>query len=134
VCCGQNPPKETLTVDKAKKTAKEPKAKTGRKLKYDPDRILKLWEQGKSINEIADAMKPISKVFVHRTLTLKFHCSTSGKRKTRHNFGGSRFRGIKVSGRPRNYPRLESLWREPVGLDWNTCCTSSSTASLEVKL
>lgn len=53
------------------KTAKPAKG-TGRKLKYDPDRILKLWEGGKSIREIAEAMKPISRVFVHRTLTTKF--------------------------------------------------------------
>ncbi|MGB9431863.1 MAG: helix-turn-helix domain-containing protein [Candidatus Acidiferrum sp.] len=53
------------------KTPKPAKG-TGRKLKYDPDRILKLWEGGKSIRQIADAMKPISKVFVHRTLTTKF--------------------------------------------------------------
>lgn len=51
----------------------EPKAKaTGRKLKYNPERILKLWEDGKSIREIAETMKPISSVFVHRTLTTKF--------------------------------------------------------------
>lgn len=51
----------------------EPRAKgTGRKLKYNPERILKLWEDGKSIREIADIMKPISSVFVHRTLTTKF--------------------------------------------------------------
>ena len=53
----------------APKPAKE---KKGRELKYDPNRILKLWIDGKSISEIADAMKPISKVFVHRTLTTKF--------------------------------------------------------------
>jgi Helix-turn-helix domain of resolvase len=52
---------------------KEPTAKsTGRKLKYNPERILKLWEDGKSIREIAEIMKPISSVFVHRTLTTKF--------------------------------------------------------------
>lgn len=55
-----------------KKVAKEPKAKRERVLKYDPARVLKLWEDGKSIAEIAQAMKPISKVFVHRTLTTKF--------------------------------------------------------------
>ena len=56
----------------AKSKAPKPAKGTGRKLKYDPDRILKLWESGKSIREIAEAMKPISKVFVHRTLTTKF--------------------------------------------------------------
>jgi len=54
------------------KAAKEPKVKKERVLKYDPDRILKLWTDGKSIAQIADIMKPISKVFVHRTLTTKF--------------------------------------------------------------
>jgi len=53
------------------KAAKLPKG-TGRKLKYNPELILKHWEAGKSISEIAEAMKPISKVFVHRTLTTKF--------------------------------------------------------------
>jgi hypothetical protein len=57
-------------VEKANKTTKEPKV--GRKLKYDPNRILKLWTDGKSISEISAAMKPISKVFVHRVLTVKF--------------------------------------------------------------
>jgi hypothetical protein len=52
-----------------KPKADEPKP---RKLKYDPARILALWEKGKSIREIAEAMKPISRVFVHRVLTLKF--------------------------------------------------------------
>jgi hypothetical protein len=54
-------------MSKAKKA--EP---TPRKLKYDPDRILQLWEKGKSIREIAEAMKPVSRVFVHRVLSLKF--------------------------------------------------------------
>jgi hypothetical protein len=58
-----------MSKAKAPKPAKE---KKGRELKYDPNRILKLWIDGKSISEIADAMKPISKVFVHRTLTTKF--------------------------------------------------------------
>jgi hypothetical protein len=58
-----------MSKAKAPKPAKE---KKGRELKYDPNRILKLWTDGKSIGEIADAMKPISKVFVHRTLTTKF--------------------------------------------------------------
>jgi len=56
----------------SKAKAPKPAKGTSRKLKYDPDRILKLWESGKSIHEIAEAMKPISKVFVHRTLTTKF--------------------------------------------------------------
>ena len=56
---------------------------TGRKLKYDPDRILKLWEGGKSIREIAEAMKPISRVFVHRTLTTKFKSQYEAEQKAR---------------------------------------------------
>jgi hypothetical protein len=55
-----------------KKAAKEAKSMKGRVLKYDPNRVLKLWTDGKSISEIAEVMKPISKVFVHRTLTTKF--------------------------------------------------------------
>ena len=51
---------------------KPTKVKKVRVLKYDPNRILKLWTDGKSISEIADAMKPISKVYVHRVLTTKF--------------------------------------------------------------
>jgi hypothetical protein len=43
-----------------------------RKLKYDPNRMLQLWEKGLSIREIAEKMSPISRVFVHRTLTTKF--------------------------------------------------------------
>jgi hypothetical protein len=43
-----------------------------RKPKYDQSKILALWDKGKSIAEIAEAMKPISKVFVHRVLTTKF--------------------------------------------------------------
>jgi hypothetical protein len=58
-----------MSKTKAPKTAKETK---GRELKYDPNRILKLWTDGKSISEIADAMKPISKVYVHRALTTKY--------------------------------------------------------------
>jgi hypothetical protein len=50
----------------------KPAKGTGRKLKYDPDRILKLWADGTRISEIAEAIKPISKAFVHRTLTTKF--------------------------------------------------------------
>ena len=36
----------------------KPAKGTGRKLKYNPELILKLWEGGKSIREIAEAMKP----------------------------------------------------------------------------
>jgi hypothetical protein len=39
---------------------------------YDQAKVLKLWQDGKSIREIADAMKPISRVYVHRVLTTKF--------------------------------------------------------------
>jgi len=46
-----------MSKAKAPKRAKEPK---GRELKYDPNRILKLWTDGNSISEIADAMKPIT--------------------------------------------------------------------------
>jgi len=56
-------------MSKAKASKAEPKP---RKVKYNPERILELWEKGKSIREIAEAMKPISRVFVHRTLTTKF--------------------------------------------------------------
>lgn len=55
-----------------KKAAKEAKTTKGRVLKYDPNKVLKLWIDGKSISQIADAMKPISKVYVHRVLTTKF--------------------------------------------------------------
>jgi hypothetical protein len=68
-----------MSKAKAPKPAKE----TSRKLKYDPDRILKLWESGKSIREIADAMKPISRVFVHRTLTTKFKSQYEAGQKAR---------------------------------------------------
>ena len=50
---------------KAAKTKKEKKG-------YDQERILKLWLDGKSIAEITEAMKPISRVYVHRVLSTKF--------------------------------------------------------------
>jgi hypothetical protein len=56
----------------ASKAAKSKKAPEPRKPKYDQSKILKLWQDGKSIREIADAMKPISRVFTHRVLTTKF--------------------------------------------------------------
>ena len=62
------------------KTPKPPKA---RKLKYDPQVILKHWEAGKSIKEIAQAMRPISRVFVHRTLTTKFKAQYDAGQKAR---------------------------------------------------
>jgi hypothetical protein len=67
-------------------TAKPAKAKTApqeRKLKYNPDTILKHWVAGKSIKEVAEAMKPISRVFVHRVLTLKFPTQYAEGRKER---------------------------------------------------
>jgi hypothetical protein len=54
-----------------------------RKLKYNPETILKHWVGGKSIREIAEAMKPISRVFVHRVLTLKFPKQYAEGRKER---------------------------------------------------
>ena len=49
-------------------------AKTTKKEKrgYDQERILKLWLDGKSIAEITEAMKPISRVYAHRVLTTKY--------------------------------------------------------------
>lgn len=55
--------------DMAKAKGKE---KTPRQPKYDQGKVLRLWEAGKSIRDIADAIKPISKVFVHRLLSTKF--------------------------------------------------------------
>jgi hypothetical protein len=52
--------------------SKAPKSPKARSLKYNPELILKHWEGGKSIKEIAQAMRPISRVFVHRTLVTKF--------------------------------------------------------------
>ena len=49
--------------------ATKSKAPEPRKPKYDQSKILKLWQDGKSIREIADAMKPISRVVTHRVLT-----------------------------------------------------------------
>ena len=68
-----------MSKAKTPKSAKE----AGRKLKYDPERVLKLWEGGKSIREIAEAMKPISRVFVHRTLTTKFKAQYDAGQKAR---------------------------------------------------
>jgi hypothetical protein len=73
--------KGNLIMSKAK--APKPAKATNRKLKYDPDRILKLWENGKSISEIAQAMKPISRLFVHRTLTTKFKSQYEAGQKAR---------------------------------------------------
>jgi hypothetical protein len=39
---------------------------------YDQGRVLELWQAGKSIREITAAMKPISRIYVHRILTTKF--------------------------------------------------------------
>ena len=62
--------KETVAKHKA---AKEPKAHgEGRRLKYDRDQLIQLWEKGLSIAQIAEKMAPISKVFVHRTLVTHF--------------------------------------------------------------
>jgi hypothetical protein len=68
--------------------AKPAKAKAEpqeRKLKYNPETILKHWVAGKSIKEIAEAMKPISRVFVHRVLTLKFPKQYAEGRKERES-------------------------------------------------
>jgi hypothetical protein len=52
----------------ANKAAKTKKEKKG----YDQERILKLWLDGKSITEIAEALKPISRVYTHRVLSTKY--------------------------------------------------------------
>jgi hypothetical protein len=71
-------------MSKAKATkakAAEPKARV---LKYDPAKILSLWEKGKSIREISETIDPNpSKVFVHRVLTLKFPKEYAQGRKER---------------------------------------------------
>ena len=59
------------------------KEKAPRKPKYDQGSVLKLWEAGKSIREIADTMKPISKVFVHRLLSTKFKSQYEAGQKMR---------------------------------------------------
>jgi hypothetical protein len=56
----------------ASKAAKSKKAPEPRKPKYDQSKILKLWQDGKSIREISEAMKRLSRVFAHRVLTTKF--------------------------------------------------------------
>jgi hypothetical protein len=56
----------------------------GRKLKYDPNEMLKLWEKGLSIRQISETMKPSpSAVFVHRTLTGKFRVQYDAGQKAR---------------------------------------------------
>jgi len=50
---------------------------------YDQGRVLELWQSGKSIREITDAMKPISRVYVHRILTTKFPKEYETGRKSR---------------------------------------------------
>jgi hypothetical protein len=71
-------------IQKETNMAKEKgKEKASRKPKYDQGKVLKLWEAGKSISEIADAMKPISKVFVHRLLTTKFTAQYEAGQKER---------------------------------------------------
>jgi hypothetical protein len=52
-------------------SSKKPKGE-GRKLKYDREHLIQLWEKGLSISQIAEKMSPISKVFVHRTLVTHF--------------------------------------------------------------
>jgi hypothetical protein len=39
---------------------------------YSQERILELWQAGKSIREISEAMKPLSRVYAHRVLTTKY--------------------------------------------------------------
>jgi hypothetical protein len=63
-----------------KKAAKESKVRV---VKYDPAKVLKYWDGGKTISEIAEAMKPISKVYVHRVLTTKFAKQYEAGRKER---------------------------------------------------
>jgi hypothetical protein len=48
------------------------KSKAAPKKHYDQERILELWEKGKSIREISEIMSPLSRVFAHRVLTTKF--------------------------------------------------------------
>jgi hypothetical protein len=49
----------------------EPKPEE-RKRKYDVNKILEHWERGLSISAIAEKMKPISRVYTHRVLSLRF--------------------------------------------------------------
>jgi hypothetical protein len=49
----------------------EPKAEE-RKRKYDVDKVLELWTRGLSISAIAEKMAPISRVYTHRVLSLRF--------------------------------------------------------------
>ena len=63
--------------------SKAPKPPKGRTLKYNPQIILKHWEAGKSIKQIAEVMKPISRVFVHRTLVTKFKAQYDAGQKAR---------------------------------------------------
>jgi hypothetical protein len=53
-------------VKTAKGEAKE------RERKYDVNKILALWEKGFSIREIAEKLNPISKVYTHRVLSVRF--------------------------------------------------------------
>jgi len=62
----------------------KPEGKPARKPKYDQSKILALWEKGKSIREITEAMKPISLVYVHRVLTTKFPKEYEAGQKARH--------------------------------------------------
>jgi hypothetical protein len=59
------------------------KNKAARKPKYDQSKVLKLWEAGKSIREIAEALKPISRVYVHRLLTTKYPAQYEAGQKER---------------------------------------------------
>jgi hypothetical protein len=52
----------------ASKSAK----KSTPKKHYDQGKILALWVAGKSITEIAEALKPISRVYTHRVLSTKY--------------------------------------------------------------
>ena len=67
----------------AKSKSSKDKPRAPRKLKYDPSKILKHWEAGRSIREIADLMAPISRVFVHRTLTTKYPEQYEARQKAR---------------------------------------------------
>jgi len=70
-----------MSKAKATKPKAEPKVRV---LKYDPTKILSLWEKGKSIREISETMDPHpSRVFVHRVLTLQFPKQYAQGRKER---------------------------------------------------
>jgi hypothetical protein len=76
---------------------------------YDQGKVLKLWEAGKSIKEIAEAMKPIARIYVHRLLSTKFKVEYQAGVKARDAAKPGGQEGSQVMSQPHHI--AEADWR-----------------------